>query len=593
MNSQSYSATALPVKPLSRHGTLMAVSMMKDEGPYLLEWVAHHLAVGFTDILVYTNDCSDGTDDMLVRLEHLGLAHHRRNVIAKGIKPQPSAIRAAQVEPLVQGADWVMVFDADEFLCLKFGDGTLDPLLDAVTAQGANGLVVTWRIFGSGGVVDWARAPVTEQYLMAAPPDWNKGWGVKTLFRFDHTSWRLGIHRPKLKNRVLETEFPASVKWLNGSGREMEDYFKFRGWRSIQRTVGYDWAQMNHYAIKSIDAYAIRKARGNVNNKADKYNDDYWALQDRNEVRDDTMLRYSARRREIFEGLLSDPELNRLHFAALERAEAKLAAFKASGDYEGFVAGLKAAGQVPIHKVEAKPPKERDPEKIAQLMSEVEKRTVAKRGAEKAKPAGERNLQPPDMLVSGAVDVSADIPVEWHDNHSMTLPADPRLFTALGLSTVAAGKYERNLARNLDNLLKPGGRYAELGATVGFLAGHLAKTRPDANVAVHSDPGWHGALAAIWAKAGIVLDARVTLCQSAALEPCDILALGDPLTTPGDLERLAQGATPDVILLTGRLWCAAFPALAVWQKALARAGFRTRLDFDPQTVGAFRWGVAA
>lgn len=72
------------LKPQSKHGTVMAVSMMKDEAPFLLEWFAHHLAVGFTDILVYTNDCSDGTDEMLIRLEELGLGHHRRNVIPEG-----------------------------------------------------------------------------------------------------------------------------------------------------------------------------------------------------------------------------------------------------------------------------------------------------------------------------------------------------------------------------------------------------------------------------------------------------------------------------------------------------------------------------
>jgi len=59
-------------KNTSKHGRITAVSMMKDEAPYLLEWFAHHMAVGFTDILVYTNDCSDGTDAMLMRLEELG-----------------------------------------------------------------------------------------------------------------------------------------------------------------------------------------------------------------------------------------------------------------------------------------------------------------------------------------------------------------------------------------------------------------------------------------------------------------------------------------------------------------------------------------
>jgi hypothetical protein len=307
--------------------------MMKDEGPFVIEWVAHHLAIGFTDLVVYTNDCSDGTDDMLIRLEELGLCHHRRNVIPQGIRPQPSALNYAQDEPVVGQSDWVMVFDADEFLSIKYGDGTLDDLIAAAKAQNATGIVVTWRIFGSGGVVDWSRAPVTEQYLMAAPPTWNKGWGVKTLFTFHPDYWKLGIHRPKMKTRHIKTEFPNQVKWLNGSGREMEDYFKFRGWRSITRTVGYDWVQLNHYAVKSVDSYAIRKMRGNVNNKADKYNSDYWSLQDRNEVRDETMLRYSAVRNRTMSQLLTDPTLRRLHDAAVERAETRLAELKQTDAY--------------------------------------------------------------------------------------------------------------------------------------------------------------------------------------------------------------------------------------------------------------------
>ena len=144
------------LKPLSRHGSVMAVSMMKDEAPFLLEWIAHHLAVGFTDILVYTNDCSDGTDTMLMRLEELGLAHHRRNLIPDGVKPQPSALNHAQNEPLVGACDWVLVLDADEFLSVNHPSGQLEGMLDDAVARGGNGVVITWRIFGSGGVIDWS-----------------------------------------------------------------------------------------------------------------------------------------------------------------------------------------------------------------------------------------------------------------------------------------------------------------------------------------------------------------------------------------------------------------------------------------------------
>ncbi|GAB5448379.1 glycosyltransferase family 2 protein [Gymnodinialimonas sp.] len=464
------------LKNTSKHGQVLAVSMMKDEAPFLLEWFAHHLAVGFTNVLVYTNDCSDGTDTMLKRLEELGLGHHRENVIAEGIKPQPSALKHAQAEPIVRQADWVLVFDADEFLCIKHPSHSVEGMIDDATAQDANGIVITWRIYGSGGVVEWSRDPVTEQYTRAAPPLWNKGWGVKTLFKFDHQHWKLGIHRPSIKNKWLETDFPDSVKWLNGSGRPMEDYFKFRGWRSIRRTVGYDWAQMNHYAVKSVDSYAVRKFRGNVNNKKDKYNNDYWSLQDRNEVEDTTALLHAEKRAEIMAELLKDPVLHDLHFAALDRVEKRLDEYRQTDAYIELREGLIEAGKVPITKIEAKPPQARDPAKIAALMSRVEKDVAAK-------PIEERRndnvagwaATDGDPYVEGDIDTSGDIGLEWVENHGIDLPADPRVFSPESLDVIILGRFERRHARNIAGYLAHCPRVLEIGAGVGFIAMRTVK----------------------------------------------------------------------------------------------------------------------
>ena len=462
--------------------------MMKDEAPFLLEWYAHHLAVGFTKILVYTNDCSDGTDDMLIRLEELGLGYHRRNDIPEGVKPQPSAMKYAQAEPKVAEADWILMFDADEFLCINYGDGTLDPMLDA--AGDANGIVITWRIFGSGNVVDWSRDPVTEQYLYAAPPTWNKGWGVKTLFKFDPDKWKIGIHRPSIKNKHLETGFPDTVKWLNGSGQPMEDYFKFRGWRSIRRTVGYQWAQMNHYAVKSVDSYAIRKFRGNVNNKKDKYNADYWSLQDRNEVYDDKILRYTERRKQIMEELLTDPVLSRLHYAAIEKVEARLEEYRATDAYAELKQSLLEASEVPITQIVAKPPKARDPEEIAKLMSQVEK-NVADRPAEERRSVPEAAFadvaEGGDGFVPGDIDVSVQTAVDWVPNHDIALPADVRIFAQSTLELVMRGKYQRRMARMTGRMVEDGQKVLDLGAGIGFLSIHAAQTVSEATVLAQED----------------------------------------------------------------------------------------------------------
>lgn len=39
------------------------VATAKDEGPFVLEWVAYHRLAGFDPIIIYQNDSTDGTAD--------------------------------------------------------------------------------------------------------------------------------------------------------------------------------------------------------------------------------------------------------------------------------------------------------------------------------------------------------------------------------------------------------------------------------------------------------------------------------------------------------------------------------------------------
>ena len=60
--------------------TYTVVSTMKNEGPYIIDWVAHYKTLGFDHILVCTNDCTDTTVDILLRLQEMGLVtqqHYR------------------------------------------------------------------------------------------------------------------------------------------------------------------------------------------------------------------------------------------------------------------------------------------------------------------------------------------------------------------------------------------------------------------------------------------------------------------------------------------------------------------------------------
>jgi hypothetical protein len=565
----------------SPHGSLVALSTMKDEGPTVVEWVAHHFAVGFTDLMVYTNDCSDGTDTLLRRLEAMDIGvHHRENIIPDGMKPHPSMLKAAGDEDLIINSDWLLVLDADEFLCINHASGTLDGMVADLNAMNAHAMVLTWRIFGSSGVRAWSRQPITDQFTRAAPEFWNKGWGTKTMLKFDPKYLRLGMHRPIIKSQHKDTDYPDSILWVNGSGRPLEDWFKFRGWRSIRRTVGYDWAQINHYAIKSMDAYSLRKFRGNANLKKDKYNSDYWSLQDRNEVEDLRIFRHQARRAEIMAALLQDPEVRRLHDAAHARAEARLAKYRQSPDYQAYVANLVAASDVPISQVTAKPPKARDPAAVRAVQTKLEQRR-------NAQPKEERRTPPPpgwgspfaSPYVSGSADLSADIPLEIIENQTLKIPLDPRVFTAASLEVLKSGKFERRHARNITGFLSGCIRLVDLDCGIGFVALRARAALPGLQVTLHDE------------RPALQLFAR----RVAALNFPDSDGIGFTRTTLNPdgvwsgLHKLLADTRPEVIRLSGPL----LPTEA-FNEAVLTGVRRILIPFlDPSEVTAARSKLAS
>lgn len=374
------------------------LSMMKDEGHALLEWVAYHRLIGFDRICVYTNDCSDGTDAMLIRLEEMGEVRHFRNAVPPGRKPQPNAMKLAEREPAVTETAWVIAMDADEFVSIKPGAGTMADLMTRIPPQ-ADAVVMTWRFFGSSGVTDWDPGPVTETFLRAAPDRFRKGWGVKTLFR-PFEGMRFGIHRPRMKGARRSAEARARLEdqvWVNGSGRPMPAEFLAGGWRSTGPSLGYDLVEMNHYAVKSFEAYLLRRLRGNVNNKPDKYDAGYFALFDRNEIEAPNAARHGPAVRARMAEYLRDPVLARLQEEALAFHAGRVARLRATGEYEALIRQLRLAAEVPIERLDevlfTKHLPQEWQEHVARLQSEgVPDREIA---LSIARATGSRRSEPP------------------------------------------------------------------------------------------------------------------------------------------------------------------------------------------------------
>ncbi|WP_406720926.1 glycosyltransferase family 2 protein [Thioclava litoralis] len=329
-------------KAALRAGRTAIVTTMKNEGPFILEWLAYHRAIGVDDFLIYTNDCTDGTDTMLDMLMAKGLVQHRENPWRPGgeLKPQHAALQAAESEPVIQQAGWAICMDVDEFINIKIGDGTLTDLYKAMGE--ANMISLTWRLFGNCDVHDYEDRFLLDQFTTCAPEVVRKphqAWGFKTLFRNMDIYKKMGVHRPK----GLVPDLWDQVKWLNGSGQPMPREMFRNGWRSTLETYGYDWVQLNHYAVRSAESFLVKRDRGRVNHVDRDQGLNYWFRMNHNLEEDRSIQRMIPALQAEYDRLMADPEIRAAHEAAVAAHRTKIAELRATENYENFYGDLTSA----------------------------------------------------------------------------------------------------------------------------------------------------------------------------------------------------------------------------------------------------------
>lgn len=297
---------------------ITAVTCVKNEGPFLLEWIAFNRVIGVTDFLFYSNDCSDATDRLLDRLAVLGVVQHLPNP-AEGRNYQMEALKDSRRQKIVLDADWVWIADVDEFLNIHVGEGTIPELIEACGNPSA--ISVTFQFFANDGVEAYEDRPVIEQFTRSHDPDiWcaETAQEVKTLIRKDFPVQYYGAHRPFTKDSVTKATRPG---WTDGSGRDVP--WKFRAAANKRRIRKFpakgarELATLNHYALRSLDSYLVKNDRGDVNRENRNFDDTYWRERNDPAWEDRSILRYLPRLHAEIARLKEDPEVAALHEEAV------------------------------------------------------------------------------------------------------------------------------------------------------------------------------------------------------------------------------------------------------------------------------------
>lgn len=309
----------------------LIITAMRNEAPYILEWISYHLLIGFDHFVIVSNDCEDGTDLMLDALQKIGIVTHVRHDKKGAQALQWRALRLAEQTDAFQSAEWLMVQDVDEFLNIKAGQGHLQDLFAA--RPEATGFMIQWRLFGNNATLDIHDQPVIRQFTKAAPFPIDFPWQAsqaKTLFKNDGSFKKLGVHKPQKP----EPKRLADQIWVNGSLKRLPEPFLSGFYPLVEPYGGVSAVQMNHYALRSARAFLVKSARGLPNRTKRALDAAYWNERNFNIVEDRSILRHEAAMLERRDELLSNAELRRLHDQSLAWHRAK------ADEMEGTLSGL-------------------------------------------------------------------------------------------------------------------------------------------------------------------------------------------------------------------------------------------------------------
>ncbi|MCV2890635.1 glycosyltransferase family 2 protein [Ruegeria aquimaris] len=334
---------------------ITAVTCVKNEGPFLLEWIAFNRLLGVTDFLFYSNDCSDGTDrllDALAAREDLevlaGRVVHLPNP-AEGRNYQMEALKDAAHQQVVKRADWVWIADVDEFLNIHVGDHTIPALIEACGDPAA--ISVHFQFFANDGIDAFEDRPVIAQFTRSHNPDiWcgETAIEVKSLTRKDFPLQYFGAHRPFFSERKGDKK---SLAWTDGSGRKVPHRFLVaanpRRIRKFPAKGARDFATLNHYALRSLDSYLVKNDRGDVNRENRAFDDTYWRERNDPAWQDTSVARYLPELEAALEALKADAEIGALHAEAVQLHREKRDALLAQPAYMQMQEQLRRARALP------------------------------------------------------------------------------------------------------------------------------------------------------------------------------------------------------------------------------------------------------
>lgn len=242
-------------------------AIMKNEGPYLKEWLDFHILVGVTKFYLYDNESTDETKEILK-------PYIKSGIVEYNYWPGKAMQMAAYFDILdkhTYDTRWLALIDLDEFLVPVEHD-TIPEFLHSLPSNFAQ-LIVTWVMYGSSGHIHKPDGLVMENFKHRA----KIGGGVKSIIN------------PRLLVEYTNMHANFIAGWtIDNNGKKL-GYIN-----QSKNPPAFNKLRCNHYYTKSYDEYIARLNKGSATTQstqsyrgAEKFKE-----YDNNEIYDDVMDKY-------------------------------------------------------------------------------------------------------------------------------------------------------------------------------------------------------------------------------------------------------------------------------------------------------------
>jgi len=239
---------------------LSIVAIIKNEAPYIAEWIEYHLLVGVEKFYLYDNESADNLKEILEPYIRDGIVEYKYFPgKGKQILAYNDVLEKARKE-----THWLAVIDIDEFI-VPISTATIPEFLKDF--EMFPGIEINWIMYASSGQKDKKQGLVIERFKDHSSIEFAPNRYVKTILN------------PRLTTHIMVHD-SESILWKNNVNANKEKAKPF----CYYREGVFDKIRINHYFTKSFEEYIFKRNRGRGTNYKEKRSITDFYDYDRNDV---------------------------------------------------------------------------------------------------------------------------------------------------------------------------------------------------------------------------------------------------------------------------------------------------------------------